>query len=98
MKNIIILWLGYSRKLSMSFYYEPVSLLMRYFCITGGCSSFGHSCYGGHGKRSVVPSIVDANNEVEQGTYSAPSRLIKILQQGNDDQVVRTYKHLRTFS
>lgn len=25
------------------------------FLFTGGCALYGHSCYGGHGKRSEMP-------------------------------------------
>ncbi|CAH2040211.1 unnamed protein product, partial [Iphiclides podalirius] len=29
-----------------------------------GCSAFGHSCYGGHGKRSSDNSIMDSNPDM----------------------------------
>ena len=32
--------------------------------ITGGCAFYGHSCYGGHGKRSdMAPSALNSNDE-----------------------------------
>lgn len=35
-----------------------------WFCSKGGCASFGHSCYGGMGKRAL--ELIDTNEEVAQ--------------------------------
>lgn len=41
--------------------------------ISGGCASFGHSCYGGHGKRShqatqILPSDVIADKDISRNS------------------------------
>ncbi|XP_059620914.1 neuropeptide CCHamide-2 [Phlebotomus argentipes] len=39
-----------------------------------GCSLYGHSCYGGHGKRSTLPRLADGLS-----LDAAPSPLLKLL-------------------
>lgn len=32
--------------------------------VTGGCAAFGHSCYGGHGKRSQGIDLIPPGSEM----------------------------------
>ncbi|XP_055716575.1 uncharacterized protein LOC129810258 [Phlebotomus papatasi] len=40
-----------------------------------GCSLYGHSCYGGHGKRSTLPLLTDTGISLD----AAPSPLMKLI-------------------
>uniref|UniRef100_A0A1B0CG21 Secreted protein n=2 Tax=Lutzomyia longipalpis TaxID=7200 RepID=A0A1B0CG21_LUTLO len=44
-----------------------------------GCSLYGHSCYGGHGKRSTLPLLSDTGMPLE----TAPIPLVKLLRNSN---------------
>lgn len=42
-------------------------------CATGGCAMFGHSCYGGHGKRSFQAPMQQEQREQQQQREVQPS-------------------------
>ena len=51
-----------------------------------GCAAFGHSCYGGHGKRSSEPTAPQLENE--QNTDSSPPPpvpMLRMMQRNNRD-------------
>lgn len=70
------------------FVYRKLILFLVTFIDTGvGCAAFGHSCYGGHGKRSSEPTAPQLENE--QNTDSSPSPppvpMLRMMQRNNRD-------------
>ncbi|KAG5670558.1 hypothetical protein PVAND_000812 [Polypedilum vanderplanki] len=45
-----------------------------------GCASFGHSCYGGFGKRSLMPSVEQQQNMDLSFDTSHAAPILKVLQ------------------
>lgn len=50
------------------------------FVVSGGCASFGHSCFGGHGKRSQQPDLrgpfLDSSQEMINQQYPQKSETV----------------------
>lgn len=60
--------------------------MINFFDTGVGCAAFGHSCYGGHGKRSSEPSAPQLENE--QNTDSSPPPpvpMLRMMQRNNRD-------------
>lgn len=58
------------------------------FIFLGGCASFGHSCFGGHGKRSQQPdvrgqSFLDSSQELINQQYPQKSETVLEEQYSN---------------
>lgn len=47
--------------------------------MAGGCALYGHSCYGGHGKRSE-PQISNEENQFPQNPFrSDPNKELRVF-------------------
>lgn len=72
---------------------RKISVLINTFCvISGGCNAFGHSCFGGHGKRSEIAPSEGLSLE------SAPFPYVKLLNEANsinnDNNVCSNFREL----
>lgn len=63
------------------------SILVTFIETGVGCAAFGHSCYGGHGKRSSEPTAPQLENELNSDSSPQPPSvpMLRMMQRNNRD-------------